>query len=133
MNFLGCPILLGARPVLSMSFHIPDSPGRVPYEENEFVCLIRGGACVHFRPPNPACSSEILLQRVSDPFAFREVISYEIPLQRVLTRLPFLLRLLHLFVIVVDLELLDVQSVLFHLRNVSAVRFLGLSARLPFM
>ena len=52
--------------------------------------------------------------------------SYEIPLQRVLIKLLFFLVLLHPLVFLVDLELRDVQSVFFHLRNVSLVRFLGL-------
>ena len=90
------PILLGARPPLSVSSHISDSYGRAPDDENEFVCLIRGGQCLLFLPVTLAYSSQMLLQRVSDSSALREVVSYGIPLQRVSMRLPFLLRLLHL-------------------------------------
>ena len=79
-----------------------------------------------FLTVTPACSSQILLQIISDSLALQEVNSYEIPLQRVLTRLSFLLRLLHLLAISGDPELLAVQSVLFRLRDVSAVRSLGL-------
>ena len=90
------PNLLGARPVLSVSFHIPDSYCRAPHGANERVCSIRGGPSLHFVSLAPADSSKILLQMVSDSFAPQEVISYEIAHQRLFIRLPVLLWLLHL-------------------------------------
>ena len=70
-------------------------------------------------------SYHILLRAVSDSFALQEVISYDMPLQRVLTK-PLLLRLVYLLAISGDPELLDARSVSFLLRNVSPVCFLGL-------
>ena len=110
-----------------MSFRILDSYGRAPNDENEFVCSIRGWPCLHFLPLTPAYSAQILLRRVSDSFALQEANSYDSPLQRVSIRLPFPLPAASLARnFEGDLELLTVQSVFCHLRNVSLVRFLGL-------
>ena len=73
--------------MLSVNFHVPDSYGRVPFDENEFVCLIRGGPCLHFQILTPAYPSQIVCRTVSDSFAPRKVISYDVPLQRVLIKL----------------------------------------------
>ena len=112
--------------MLSVSFHIPDSYGRDPRDENEFVCLICKRPCLPFQILTPAYPSQIVCRIVSDSFAPRKVISYDVPLQRVLIKLRLLLRLLRLLGILGDLELLAVQFVSCHLRNFSPVHVLGL-------
>ena len=99
-------ILLGARPAVSVIFHFPHSYGGAPYVDN--VCSIRGGHVCSF-------SVQYLVT-----LPLKKEISCDIPLQRVLMRLHFLLRLLH------HLQRLAVRSVFFHLRSVSPVRLLGL-------
>ena len=47
-SFSVFPILLGARPVLSVRIQRPDSYGRAPYDENELVGSVRGGPFLHF-------------------------------------------------------------------------------------
>ena len=71
---LGLPLLLGAKPALSGNSHISDSLGAVPYDENEFVCLIRGEPFLHFLISTPANSSQIVLRTVSDSSVLQEVI-----------------------------------------------------------
>ena len=77
----------------------PDSHGRIPCEKNESVGLIHGGPRLHYLRLTPAYSSQIVLRTVSDSLALQEVISYDVPLQRVLIRLPLLLRRLHQLVL----------------------------------
>ena len=84
---LNSPIPYGARPALSENSHISDSPGRVLCDENELVCLIHRGHCLHFLSLTPASSSQIVLQTSCDSSALQEAILNDIPLQRVWIRL----------------------------------------------
>ena len=68
-----------------------DSLGGVPCAENESVFLIHGEPCPQCRPLILAYSTRIVLQTVYDCFVPQEVISYDIPLQRVLIEVPVLL------------------------------------------
>ena len=67
---------------LSGNDHMPVSLGRVPCAENESVGLIHGKQCLHFLLL--ILASQIMLQTMSDSFVPQEVISYDIPLERVL-------------------------------------------------
>ena len=66
-------------------------------------------------PSTPAELSQIFLLRVSDSFAPQEVLPYENPLPRVLTKLHVLLEVLLLLGIFRNLSLLILRFVFFHL------------------
>ena len=99
--------------------------------ENESVGLIHREQSLHFLLLILACSSQIVLPTVSDSFVPQEVISYDIPLERVLTVLPALLGRLALLVIQENPELIDVRRISFLSRNKAPVNFLELGSTFP--
>ena len=70
----------------------------------------------------------IVLQTISDSFAPQEVISYDIPHQRVWIELPALVVRLYLLVIQENPELLDARQIACLSRNSTPVNFLDLGS-----